>query len=158
MSKNPQFGGIFRGLNANYLVIDAEWLARDPDDVKHMLASLIRAVNWMRTSRQNLRQAVEWAIGAEERFTGKKSSVTPEQAMNITQRELLDIVSAPLIPAVDATNRGPLYKQLEFLKKLGKLPADATWEKLQNGVRSELMKEVFSKAGQYQLKTFDYEK
>lgn len=146
---------VFRGQSTDYLVIDRRLAERSGEAARQLTAALVRALNWMRLSQRNLDQAARWAIGEAEAFSGKRETLSVEQVAAITYRDIVNIPSAPTI--VLGGNPPPLKKEYEFLARLGKLPAGARWELVEEALNNRLLAEVVAAPRRYRLSDFDYE-
>jgi NitT/TauT family transport system substrate-binding protein len=156
LARNTSHTAVHRGLNAAYLGVSRRYAQRHPEEARHLAAAVARAIYWMQQSRKNLEQAAKWAISQEQAFTGKPSGLTVEQAMAVTRRELLDVAAVPLIPKKESTEQGLFHKQMEFLKKIGKLEANAQWGRLRESIDRSLLNEVMVNPAQYGLYHFNY--
>jgi NitT/TauT family transport system substrate-binding protein len=155
LAQNARNHVVFRGLSSDFFVIGQDFAKRDPQLARHLVASFIRAIEWMRLSQANLEQAARWAMADTEAFSGKPSVLATGQIMGITRREILDIPSAPVI----LINPGaPVLKaEFEFLSRLSKLPATAQWLNLQNALAYDGLAKVLADPKAFQLRTFDYD-
>ncbi len=152
----PESAVIYKGINTSYFVLDRNFVRRQPEAARQLTAAFMRAVNWLRASEQNVRRAAAWSLEASEAFTGKKPQFTAIQAAAITHRELLDVVSAPLIPAKYTEPDGLLYREFEFLKEVQKIPADSDWHRVRASVYLSFQRNIAAQAAHYRLRAYDY--
>lgn len=145
---------VFRALTNDYLVLEPSYVERHPEGARHVIASLIRAVDWMRRSRGHLEQAVRWAHADVLAFTGSPSSLSVEQTARIVREEILTVPAAPVIP--ERSKSTLLRGEFEFLQRLGKLPAGASWSGVEAALRFDGMARVLSQPRRYRLAEFDY--
>jgi NitT/TauT family transport system substrate-binding protein len=157
LARNPNHAVVYRGLNTTYLGISRRYAKQYPEEARHLLAAVTRAIYWMQQSRKHLEQAAKWALAAEQAFSGRLPNLTVEQAMTVTRRELLDVAAMPLIPRLATTEQGLFFKQVEFLKKIGKLEAGAQWGRLRESIDRTLFNEVTVNPAQYGLYHFNYQ-
>lgn len=148
---------IYRGFNSSYLVINKRFFGKNPEDARQILASCIRAINWLRQSGlKNAEKTAIWSLESGASFAGKVSQLKVDQVVKITQQSLLDMSSLPLIPRTQSTGYSPLAREFEFLKKVGKIPSDALWKTVNHSIARELLNEVISQPVPYRLHEFDY--
>ena len=146
---------VFRGLSAEYFVLSAEFTRRSPDAALEVVAGLVRAIEWMRRSRDNLSKAGKWALADSQAFSGKPAALSVEQVAMITRRDILDVPAAPAIAG--AATSPPLKGEFEFLQRLGKLPTGAQWTHVETAFRYDGLRKVISNPRKYQLNVFNYD-
>jgi NitT/TauT family transport system substrate-binding protein len=156
LAKHPEYSVVYRGLNMSFLVMSRQYVENHPDATLYFVAAYVRAINWMRARRHNLESAAHWALQAGATFSGKPAALTAEQAARITQREILDVPSAPLIPDVETTERGTLYREFLFLNSQARLPGNPGWNVIRGSFARTLLEEVFTHPGKYRIGEFDY--
>ncbi|MBK6999677.1 MAG: ABC transporter substrate-binding protein [Rhodoferax sp.] len=155
LRNNQKNHAIFRGQSVDYFVLEREFVKRSPEAARHVVASLVRAVEWLRRSQRNLEKAIRWAMADASAFSNKPESLSVTEIATITRRDLLNIPSAPAI--VFNPNQPPLKHQFDFLVKQGKLPATAKWEEIENSFRYDGIAKVLAESRKYQINSFDYE-
>lgn len=146
---------VFRGLSADYFVIERDFARRKPDAALLLVAGFLRAIEWMQRSNRNVEKAATWALADGQAFSGKPPAIGVTQAVAITRREILDIPSAPAIPL--SADNFPLRAEFQFLAKLGKLPTGARWENVQMAFGYDGLSRVLGDPRKYQTTFFDYE-
>lgn len=156
LAKHPEYRVVYRGLNMSFLVMSRHVVENHPEAARHFVAAYARAIHWMRSNRRNLETAARWALQAGTAFSGKPAALTAEQAAQITRREILDVPSAPVVPEVELTERGTLYKEFLFLNSQAKLPGNPGWNTIRGSFARELLEEIFTHSGKYRLREFDY--
>ncbi len=156
LSRHPQNSVVYRGLNMSFLVMAKAYADAHPHETRQFAAAFIRAINWMRSNRRNLESAAAWALKAGFEFSGKPPGLSAEQAAAITRKEVLDVPSAPVIPANETGTQGTLFKEFQFLKKQGKLSAQVEWDKISRSFALGLTEELYANPSKYRLKSFDY--
>jgi len=156
LSKNPGNFLAYRGVSNTYLLFNAGLAQRQPEVARQFLAAFARALYWMKKNPDNLRQAAQWALQASQEFAKKPSSLTIEQAMEITKRETLDVPGAPMLPKSEAKPGGRMAMQLSFLKHFGNIPASVSWERVSSSFAPQLMEDVLRQPAKYRIHNFDY--
>ena len=146
---------VFRAQSTDYFVVSRDLVKRQPEVARAVIAAFVRAIYWMKKSTQNAEFAASWALAEGESFSGKPSGLKQRQAVDIAQREILSIPSAPLIPKF-AKDKTPLSSEFEFLKKLGKLPADADSSLLERAFAFKGLQEVLADAKRHRVNQDDY--
>lgn len=146
---------VFRGLSADYFVIDREFERRAPETAHQLTAGFVRAIEWMRRSQKNLEMAAQWVLADSEAFTGQAPVATVAQVMAITRRDILNVPSAPaigLMPGIPA----PLKNEFSFLRQLDKLPGQAKWESVEAALGYDGLSRVLSNPKRFGTRVFDY--
>jgi ABC-type nitrate/sulfonate/bicarbonate transport system substrate-binding protein len=154
LAKDSKNRIVFRGLTADYFVLEKAFVQRSPKAALHLVAGYMRAIEWMRRSQTNLDKAARWVIADGETFSSKPASLSVAQISFITRRDILDIPSAPAI--LQTPNAPPLKTEFQFLSSLGKLPAEATWANVEKALAYNGLAQVLGDARTYQLRMFDY--
>lgn len=146
---------VFRGSSTDYFVISPEAARRLPQAVNVLVAAYVRAIEWLRLSQRNQEKAAQWVKDDAEAFSGKKSDISPAQIARITRRELLNIPSAPRI-IVNPRAQPPLKGAFDFLKGLGKLPADASWANVESAMDNDILADILADTRHFETGRFDY--
>lgn len=152
----PQARIVFRGPSSDYLVLTRRFVKRHPEAARHLVAALIRALEWMRQNRKNIESAVRWAMHDGSAFSGQAPALTLAQAVTIARREIIEVPAAPAIPAAIG-DRQPLLGEFHFLQRLGKLPANTSWERLAMAFAYDGLQQVSAAPARYRPYVFDYE-
>jgi NitT/TauT family transport system substrate-binding protein len=156
LSRNPKNKAIYKGLSTDWVVLPRVWVDRNPDIALMLMASYVRAINWMRRSSENLNLAAKWVLADGSAFTGESSKLSLEKAIDIARKDLLDVPGAPSIPSlVDGVP--PLSREFNFLKEIGRIPANATDAVLRDGFNYGDLKKIQSNPKPYGLFHFDYD-
>ncbi len=145
---------LFLAPSRDYFVLGQPFASRAPQAALQLAASLARAVDWLRRSRDHLEQAARWTLADAEAFGAKPSALSVEQLVAITRRDLLNIPSAPVIPR--RPDRPPLKDEYQFLALLGRLPADASWDQVAAAFDYDGLARVMTEPRHYRLNRFDY--
>lgn len=156
LAGGSSFRAVYRGLNTEYFVIARELYERRPDVVRALVASFVRAFNFMSRAPGNIEAVAAWALADGQVLTGKPGRATIAQIAQITRREILDVPSAPALPRADRHGRHPLFPVFEFLQSVGKIPADLAWERVSSSFAPELIGEVMSAPDRWELQRFSY--
>ena len=146
---------VFRGLSTDYFVIERDFEKRSPQAARHVVASFLRAIEWMRRSQRNVDQAARWAMADSAAFSGKPAALSVAQIGAITHREILDIPSAPVI--LHSPGAHPLNNAYQFLSGLGKLPAAGKWKNVETAFAYDGLTRVMAEARSFRIGSFDYE-
>lgn len=145
---------VFRGRTSDYLVLDRAFVESSPEAAMQVVAAFARAIEWMRRSQSNLNQAVQWLKRDVQAYAGKPLSLPDEQIARITHQDILDVPAAPVIPG--RLTNPPLHGEFDFLRSMGKLPANASWDAVVAAFQYDGLASVMAQARRYNLSTFDY--
>lgn len=159
LQKYPdRFSTLHKQISFSYFMISQQLVNKAPQTAREITAALVRAIRWMKKDNANLALASRWTIEEMKNFTGKAPALTELDIAHITRSDLLDVASAPLFPKTDLNATTPLSREFEFLKKIGKLPPDSTWEKVHKSLNNKLLREVMAKPKEFALNKFEYGK
>ena len=148
---------IHKSLSFIYLYMARRFLDQRPEMARHIIASQIRAMNWLTRDQNNLLEASRWNLEARRSFNQEEQVISAPEIARITINELLGITSAPIIPESHLRNDGPIAKEFEFLKRLGKVPSNINWEKVRDSFDRRIILEVLEEPKKYHLFDFKYE-
>jgi len=146
---------VSRGLSTDYFVIEQHFEKQSPEAARHLVAGFVRAIEWMRRSQRNVEKATVWAMADAQALSGKVGSLSVAQIVSITQREILNIPSAPAI--LKSPGAPPLKQEFLFLTSLGKMPPGGTWDNVETAFTYDGLAKVMADPRKFQLATFDYE-
>lgn len=154
LNRNPRNHVVFRGASSDYFVLSRTFARQAPQAAMELIAGFARSLEWMRASQQNLEQAARWAVADSEAFSGAAPALTTAQVRAIVNRELLDVPSAPVL--LDDGGPPRLKAEFDFLRRLGKLPPNASWSQVDAALGYDGLATVLGNAHRYQLTRFDY--
>ena len=147
---------VFRGRNSDYFVIERDFAKRAPQATDALIASYLRAIEWMRRSQRNIEKAATWAKADAEALSGQPSALPIAQIVAITRQALLNVPSAPAILATP-NSPPPLKAEFEYLKEQKKIPADSQWKTVETALSFDGLARVITHRRKFQISTFDYE-
>lgn len=156
LAKSMSHRVVFRGQSTDFFILSRSFEEQHPEAARQIVAGFVRAVEWLRRSRRNQEQAVRWAMTDGEALSGRPAQVTVPQGVDIVRREILDIPSAPAVPAASGPN--PLLaSEFRFLQRLGKIAKDSPWERVESAFGYKGLRQVTAEPLRYRLSTFDYD-
>lgn len=147
---------VFRGLSTDYFVIGRAFERRAPEAARALVAGFARAVEWLRGPQRNADKAARWARADGAAFSSEAGAPTPAQIVAITRRDLLNVPSAPAMPA-ELSDPATLKNEFDFLRQLGKLPGEARWNQVAAAFGYDGLARVLSEPRRYALRVFDYD-
>ncbi len=156
LKARPTGAVIHKSRYLGFVVFGRHFAENHPEAVREILASEIRAIRWMQSNSQNVRQSSEWAIQAGNVFTKEKSAMSPDQFVRIIA-ESGDLNMVPVIPEEDLQENGHLCREFEFLKALGRIPQTKEWRDVVGQFDRKIIKEVLEHGRKYRLNEFEYE-
>lgn len=159
IKKDPgRYSQISRQRSYAFFVLSGNLDRSNPAATREITAALVRAIHWLKKSDTNLLTACNWSVDGVLAFTGKPSQLKAKDVARITREDLLEVAGAPAIPAKLSQEGSLLLKEFDFLKQLGKLPPNASREKLSLSFKNSIMNEVMTAPKKYNLNKFDYAK
>ncbi len=155
LSEAPEI--IHRRLTTGYLYFARSFADRHPEVVRQIVAAELRAVKWMQDHRSNLHQAARWAMEAEVELAAQPSVLFVTQYVALAKNDLLGMADCvPAIPQSDLASDGHLFREFEFLQRLGGIPRTAGWEEVQACFDRTVVEHVLANAQEYRLSVHDY--
>lgn len=156
LTYDPGATVIHQSTSSGYLYFSRAFARRHPDALRQIVAAQIRAMRWLRQKKTHLRAAARWAIRRAETLTGQPPPLSDRAYVDLALKDILGVTAFPEIATDDLAPRGELAMELEFLKQLGKLPADVQWEDLRNHFDTEIVGALVREDKKYRLNTFRY--
>ncbi|MBT3877426.1 MAG: ABC transporter substrate-binding protein [Candidatus Scalindua sp.] len=157
LMKYPESTIIHRYISSGFMYFTRAFSENQPELIRHILAAEVRALRWMKSDRQNLLLASEWAIQAGEDLTNHKFELSVKQNAFLAENDILGLISAPIIPQNDLRQNGPLHMEFELLKTLDKIPTTSNWEKVHNSFDFQVINDVLANSKEYKLSEFSYD-
>lgn len=156
--KYPYFA-IHKKLSSGYIYFKKSFSDKYPEALRHILASKIRAIRWIKRDHKNLLLSSQWAIQTSERLTGEKFSLTIEQNAELAGKDILGrhSILTPEIPESDLVKGGPINKEFNFLSNLGLIPSSSNWNTVQASFDQRIVTEILTNSRKYNLSVFDYQ-
>jgi NitT/TauT family transport system substrate-binding protein len=150
-----RFANIYRHLSNSFFLVSGRLAGEQPAAADALAAALVRSVRWMKKGG-NLNTASGWVLTGMRDFSGKAPSLSVTDIVAITHNDLLDVSGAPLLSVAEADKQSRLLKEFDFLKKIGKLPAEVSPASLRSSFKADLLPRLMKDPGRYQLNTFEY--
>lgn len=144
----PSLKRIDNGRSSGYLYVKGEFSRANPEALKHIIASEIRAIKYIQKSQENLDRVSTWAIEAGTALKGSSLGLTVEEYNKIVSDGLPGSI---YIEDKYYDDRGILNEEFDLLKTLGKIPQSVTWSEAKAKIKRELVKEVLSNPKKYRL-------
>lgn len=156
LARNPANRAIYRGMSTDWVILSRTFVEADPEAALLVVAAFARAINWMRSGQAHVAQAARWVLADGRAFTGSTPPLTLAMAQAIVRNDLLEVPGAPAVPAkVDGLP--PLMREFEFLRDLGRIPADQDSYRLAEAFSYPGLKQVQADPKRYRLFSYDYE-
>ena len=155
LAAHPEFHLVHKGLNFAFLCLRRDFVAAHPEEARNIAAAVARACLWMRQPG-NLDRAAHWITASASGFQGAPYGLTADQAIAITRNDLLNIPIAPQIPERLLREKGMLWKEFTFLKRLGKIPEATPWSRIQQSFDLDMLRGVQADGKGRAPASFDY--
>jgi len=158
ISKNKHSNNVIihRSQSSGYLYFLKSFSDKNPEAVRQIVAAEIRSIKWMQSDIKNLFKASQWALSASKILSGKPILLTVEQNANLAQKDIIGLLSEPIIPRKYLKHKGPLHKEYDFLKSLGKISASISWKKVRGSFDRKIIKEIMDNKKKYKINQFKY--
>jgi len=144
----PSLKRIHSGRSSGYLYAKGEFARANPEVLKQIIASEIRAIRYIQKSQENLDKTSEWAIEAGTALKGSSLGLTVEEYNKIVTDGL---PASVYIEDKYYSDGGVLNEEFELLKILVKVPKSAVWSDAKTKIKRELVSEVLANPKKYGL-------
>ena len=155
LTRLPEALVIHRGRYWGFLCLRRDFAERRPAAARQILASEIRALQWLLTDREHYVQSSRWAIEAGKRLAPDAPPLSLEQFVDAVIASGRVNFSA-LIPEFLLAENGPLHVEFEFLKTMGTIPVKADWATVRQSFDTQMAKEILAQPGKYRLDESHY--
>ena len=156
LARSTKNRAIYKGMSTDWVVLPRELVSRQPRVAMALMASYVRAVNWMRRSKSNVEMVARWVLADGNAFTAEPSKLGLDKAVDIAHKDLLDVPGAPSIPS-QVDGMPPLLREFAFLKELGAVAPQASEDALRSAFEYSGLKKIQADPRGYRLFTFDYD-
>lgn len=152
LNKYPEFIITHRGISHGFLYIKKEIMQENPDIARLLVASEIRALRWIRGSKDNIDLAALWVFETVKKFD-PESELPISELVYLAKKDLVGILTKeyPRIDSELLSDNGVIKNEFEFLLELGLIPMDTEWEKVKEGFNQEIIEEVINNPEKYRL-------
>ncbi|MBF0191060.1 MAG: NrtA/SsuA/CpmA family ABC transporter substrate-binding protein [Magnetococcales bacterium] len=135
---------IHRVLSSGYLYFTRAFAENHPDRLALLVAAEARALNWLERSEDHLAQAVGWWEEAAGRMGMPDVEPFRHEIIRLAHGSLRHLWIMPVIPLEDLTEDGRIGRATRFLRSLGKVPSDLSWETVRSCFRREVGEAILS--------------
>lgn len=156
LARSDDFAIIHRVLTSTYLYFSGSFASQHPEAVRHIIASQLRSIAWMKHDRQNLLEACGWALRARRDFTNKEQILSVDQYASLVRDHLLDFDNVSFIPEEDLAMGGRLFEGFGFLKDLGKIPSSSYWNNVHSSFNIKIVGEIVADPKKYRIDEYNY--
>ena len=154
-----QYDGIItmqRMITSGYLYFSSSFASKHPTTVSQIVASQLRAINWLKIDEQNLLEASRWALQSGEQLSGQEIPLFATDYAIIAREDLINPIITALIPDTYIEPGGQLHQEFVFLQSMGMIPFMVEWEAIQSSFDLSLAKYIMRNEREYQLTKYDY--
>lgn len=154
-----QYDGIVtvqRNTISGYLYFSSSFAAKHPAAVSQIVASQLRALNWLKIDEQNLLEASGWALQTGQMLTGQELGLSVEQCATMAREDIINPAIIAIIPEKFIEPGGLLHQEFVFLQRLEMIPPTVEWKAIQSSFDLNLAKKILRSEREYQLAKYDY--
>jgi len=130
---------------------------KHPEAVAQIIASEIRAITWLRREQSNLLMAAVWAKEEMKRISGSTIPLSPKQVAHLSIKDILGVTSIPLVPQSFLKEKGPIYREFQLLKSIGKMSLKNGWERVRRSFDNKIIRRILANMKNFKINTFEYE-
>jgi sulfonate transport system substrate-binding protein len=147
-----------QSMSSGFLYFNNKFFKIYPEVLYLIIAAELRAINWIKSSKENLKRASQWALNSAESILGRETMLSIRDYTYLAEQDILGRNSTKFygINENSLKKNGLLHSEFQFLKNLGTISADAKWEKVINSFRPEIVQEIIKEKNKYKLQEFDY--
>lgn len=147
----PKCVVVHRSMSTGYLYFNTGFADRNREAVRHIVASEVRALQWLQQRKDNVITACDWTCQSNEKLSTSFPECPTDWRPLLAESDILSTKSPPFIPNSDLLDSGPLHREFEFLKALGKVPHSSRWEAVRKAFDHQILSEVMADAEKYDL-------
>jgi NitT/TauT family transport system substrate-binding protein len=153
LDKHPELIVTHRGKSYGFLYVRKELMERNPEVVRHLLASEIRALRWLRKSDRSLDMASKWVNDASLKLSPQGVYLSPSRISLLAKEDLpgIRIKEYPRIPPVSLSDNGALKREFELLKDLGLISEEKAWGDVKGKFDLNAIESVISNPEKYRI-------
>lgn len=156
LARNARNRAIYKGMSTDWVSMSRAWVESQPRAALALVASFVRAVNWMRRSRENVHTAASWVLADGSAFSGEPPKVALDKAADIVVKDLLGVPGAPSVPSlIDGV--APLSREFAFLQELGLMPLTSSDLALRQAFAYDGLRTVQADPKRYRVFNFSYD-
>lgn len=156
LNKYPESVVIHRTLSSGFTYFLRSITEKCPTIIHHILAAEIRAINWLRSSKDHLLFASKWALDAAKELSDSDISISIEENAELAKKDILGFSSAPIIPENEFKKNSPLFKEFVFLQNKYLIPPSVEWSKIHNSFDRKIIIDVLINPEKFKFNEFQY--
>lgn len=153
LEKYPEFIITHRGKSHGFLYVREELLRKHPEVARHLLASEIRVLRWLKMSDHNLTISSKLVNNSSLKLSEKNMLLPVEKISFLAKRDLPGI-SIKIFPRISPdllSDHGVLKKEFELLKKLGFISPEKKWIDIKEKFDLKILETVISNPKKYRI-------
>ncbi|MBL7049385.1 MAG: NrtA/SsuA/CpmA family ABC transporter substrate-binding protein [Nitrospira sp.] len=147
---------IYSGTSSGYMYFSRAFYENNQDAVQHILAAVLRAVEWMQADVKNSYIAASWLLKEVADFTGEELQIPIQDLVKLAANDIIGRSSLPLIPEEYLQMSGPLHREFIFLKERHKIPPASEWQRVRDSLDYNLLKAIDANPEKYLQHQFNY--
>lgn len=144
---------VSKGITHSFFYLRKEILAKHPEIAYLLLASQIRAMNWLSTDEKNGHIMADWLYKKLTTWGQKDAPLSIERIVRHIKeaRFYLNQAVYPLIPVDQLTEFGNVYNQFHFLIAHDFLSSQTVFSDLTDNIRTEFLRHVLTHPQEFRL-------
>lgn len=155
--ENPKYLTVARAVTTGYLYFSHAFANKHSQAVNDIVASQLRAMEWLRLDKANLQQASRWVLDEMKEMTGESSKLSETALSFITQEGLIGTASMGKIVDRSLKIDGRLFQQFKFLQSVGEVEGSVSWQNISECFDQSYINKVLLSKSFYQLNSFALE-
>lgn len=141
------------GKSYGFIYIKQDLMENHPEFVKHLLASQIRAISWLKQSDSNLLQASKWALDKLTEISPDYSILSARDIADITKKDIIGIRihQYPRISYKIIENDNVIQKEFQLLQDLNLINMEIKWDQIKDSFDINILETIISNPNQYRI-------
>ncbi|MBL7219131.1 MAG: NrtA/SsuA/CpmA family ABC transporter substrate-binding protein [Phycisphaerae bacterium] len=153
----PGSAVIHRSRYLGFLYFTRVFADNRPQAVRRILAAHERATAWMLRDRDNILLSCRWAEQASRPLATEDDAPFSVDNMVQTVVQASGTSRNSLVPVFALRDGGQLHRELDFLKRLGHLPADTDWAAIRAMFDRTIFRSILADPALYRLGEFRHD-
>ena len=139
------------------MYFDKSFADNNHEVLRQILASVIRAIRWVRSDEENLLAAFKLNHKREEKLKMHENMLFDAERSELARSDILGLITDPIISDELIKKNGSLHKEFEFLRKLRNKWQSLEWEDLKEKFDGQTVVEVLNQGSHYRIDKSDYD-
>jgi NitT/TauT family transport system substrate-binding protein len=156
LKEDRTFTTIHKQISTGYFYLSQDFSINNVKVTKCLVASLLRAYNWLNEDRQNVVLSARWLKSEIEFFTKESFKLSENEIVKLAKKDILGFAGSQSLANDESIIKNQLFEEFEFLKQLNKIPAEISWERVLNSFNYSFISDIINESEDYQIYEYSY--